>query len=112
MNSNHLNFFTFVLPRDCVMEIFAESTAGTAGVLYCSSGSMLEFDFDSNGNEDFKITYHFEAGKRYYLSVGNDCPTEYTVKFKFIKDFYNNIIDEQYRVIFWGADNQNKYPPV
>lgn len=110
-----VDYYTFVPARNCVMEIYTEGDTNTYGQLYCASGGLLDSDNNSNGNGNFKITAHLEAMKRYYIAVSHNSSTgygEYTLRFKFVKDYCDQLVDEQYRVMFWYADNQDEYPEM
>lgn len=110
-----VDYYTFVPARNCVMEIYTEGDTNTYGQLYCASGGLLDSDNNSNGNGNFKITAHLEAMKRYYIAVSHNSSTgygDYTLRFKFVKDYCNQIVDEQYRVMYWYADNQDDYPEM
>ena len=109
------DYYTFVPERNCVMEIYTEGDTNTYGQLYCESGGLLDSDDNSNGNGNFKITAHLEAMKRYYIAVSHNSSTgygDYTLRFKFVKDYCDQLVDEQYRVMFWYADNQDEYPEM
>ncbi len=110
-----VDYYTFVSARNCVMEIYTEGDTNTYGQLYCASGGLLDSDNNSNGNGNFKITAHLEAMKRYYIAVSHNSSTgygDYTLRFKFVKDYCDQLVDEQYRVMFWYADNQDEYPEM
>lgn len=110
-----VDFYTFVPARNCVMEIYTEGDTNTYGQLYCASGGLLDSDNNSNGNGNFKIIAHLEAMKRYYIAVSHNSSTgygDYTLRFKFVKDYCDQLVDEQYRVMFWYADNQDEYPEM
>lgn len=110
-----VDYYTFVPARNCVMEIYTEGDTNTYGQLYCSTGALLDSDTDSNGNGNFKITAHLEGMKRYYIAVSHNSSTgygDYTLRFKFVKDYCDQLVDEQYRVMFWYADNQDEYPEM
>lgn len=110
-----VDYYTFIPARNCVMEIYTEGDTDTYGQLYCGSGSLLYADNNSNGNGNFKITAHLEAMKWYYIAVSHNSATgygDYTLRFKFVKDYCNQLVDEQYRVMYWYADNQDEYPEM
>ncbi len=110
-----VDYYTFVPARNCVMEIYTEGDTNTYGQLYCASGGLLDSDTDSNGNGNFKIVAHLEGVKRYYIAVSHESSTgygDYTLRFKFVKDYCDQLVDEQYRVMFWYADNQDEYPKM
>ena len=110
-----IDYYTFVPARNCVMEIYTEGDTNTYGQLYCASGGLLDSDNNSNGNGNFKITAHLEGMKRYYIAVSHNSSTgygDYTLRFKFVKDYCEQLVDEQYRVMFWYADNQNESPEM
>lgn len=71
------------------MEIYTEGDTNTYGQLYRAPGGLLDYDNNSNGNGNFKITAHLEAMKRYYIAVSHNSSTgygNYTLRFKFVKD--------------------------
>ena len=110
-----VDYYTFVPARSCVMEIYTEGDTDTYGQLYCASGSLITANNNSNGNGNFKITAHLNAMERYFIAVSHNSSNgygEYTLRFKFVRDFCNQILDEQYRVMFWYADNQDEYPEM
>lgn len=114
-SQDDVDYYTFVPARNCVMEIYTEGDTNTYGQLYCASGGLLDSDNNSNGNGNFKITAHLEAMKRYYVAVSHNSSTgygDYTLRFKFVKDYCDQLVDEQYRVMFWYADNQDEYPEM
>lgn len=114
-SENDVDYYAFVPARNCVMEIYTEGDTDTYGQLYCESGSLLDADDDSNGNGNFKITAHLEAMKWYYIAVRHNSPTgygDYTLRFKFVKDYCTQLVDDQYRVMYWHADNQDEYPEM
>ncbi|MBQ7934909.1 MAG: S8 family serine peptidase [Clostridia bacterium] len=90
---NDIDYYRFYTSRDCVMEIYTESDIDTFGTLNieCDGYRQLAFDNNSNGNNNFKITYHLEAMKYYYIAVKSDESLlfypNYTLKFKFVKDY-------------------------
>jgi len=114
-SQDDVDYYTFVPARNCVMEIYTEGDTNTYGQLYCASGGLLDSDNNSNGNGNFKITAHLEAMKRYYIAVSHNSSTgygDYTLRFKFVKDYCDQLVDEQYRVMYWYADNQDAYPEM
>ncbi len=114
-SQDDVDYYTFVPARNCVMEIYTEGDTDTYGQLYCGSGGLLDSDNNSNGNGNFKITAHLEAMKRYYIAVSHNSSTgfgDYTLRFRFVKDYCNQVVDEQYRVMYWYADNQDEYPEM
>lgn len=114
-SQDDVDYYTFVPARNCVMEIYTEGDTNTYGQLYCASGGLLDSDSNGNGNGNFKITAHLESMKRYYIAVSHQNSTgygDYTLRFKFVKDYCDQLVDEQYRVMFWYADNQDEYPEM
>lgn len=88
-----IDYYAFTSARNCVMEIYTEGETDTYGRLYCASGSLLYADNNSNGNGNFKITAHLESNTRYYIAVSHNSATgygDYTLRFKFIKDYEPN----------------------
>lgn len=113
-SKNDVDYYTFVPARNCVMEIYTEGDTDTYGRLYNASEELIDSDNDSNGNGNFKITAHLEAMKRYYIAVSHNSANgygDYTLRFKFIKDYSDQFVNEQYRVMYWFADNQG-YPEL
>lgn len=55
---------TYVFSSNC--------SEGTFGLFFNSDGSVLAFDDDSNGNENFKLKAKLQAGTQYYIGVGFD----------------------------------------
>jgi hypothetical protein len=113
-SKNDVDYYTFVPARNCVMEIYTEGDTDTYGRLYNASEELIDSDNDSNGNGNFKITAHLEAMKRYYIAVSHNSANgygDYTLRFKFIKDYSDQFVNEQYRVMFWYSDDQG-YPEL
>ena len=111
--SNDIDYYKFTPESDCVMEIYTEGEADTFGRLYDSCGTCLESNDNGNGNHHFKIRRHFSKGATYYISVERDSSGssgDYSVNFKFVKNYSNDIVDEQYKVVTWLNRDENAYP--
>lgn len=122
-----IDFFKFVPARDCVMDIYTDGSTNTTGALYDECGNLLIRtiytgptplpspdamylgDDNGNGNGNFRITAHLKAMKFYYIAVSHSSGGygDYTLKFKFVKDYNTRIINDQYNVVYWHNDNQS-----
>ena len=51
-------------------------------------------DDNGNGNGNFKITAHLKAMQFYYIAVSHSTGGygDYTLKFKFLKDYCNDLV--------------------
>ncbi len=110
-----LDYFYFRSSKDCVVEVYSEGSSEVYGTIFDSNG-VVDLDTFDIVNDDFKLTFHMESGKMYYIEISKlsnfGYATDYTFNVKFLKDYSNNIIDEQYRVMYWYANNQDEYPEM
>lgn len=111
-----LDYFSFRATKDCVVEIFLENSPEAYFSLYDKNGTPVNCITYDTVNDDLRITYAIKGKDMYFVEVSklevSRYATDYTLNVKFIKDYSNNIIDEQYRVMYWYALNQDEYPAL
>lgn len=109
-----LDYFSFRATKDCVVEIFLENSPEAYFSLYDKNGTPVNCITYDTVNDDLRITYAIKGKDMYFVEVSklevSRYATDYTLNVKFVKDYSNNIIDEQYRVMYWYALNQDEYP--
>lgn len=111
LDTGDVDYFLFAPGKNCVMEFSSVGTVpNTRAIVYdeCSNAVAVS---RSNGNGNFVVSCSLEATKSYYIFVTgyntNDYG-DYTLRFKFIKDYSNDIVNEQYQVVYWH--NQDDLP--
>ena len=62
-------YYSFVPAASGTNFFFSTGSYDTCGYLYDSNGTQLAYNDDGGTNNNFKISYQFEAGKQYYLGA-------------------------------------------
>ena len=62
-------YYSFVPAASGTYFFFSTGSYDTCGYLYDSNGTQLADNDDGGTNNNFKISYQFEAGKQYYLGA-------------------------------------------